>query len=324
MAAVRHACATGAYEFAARLGAHQAAFQFFQARLDDAEHMWQSVIDADRSAGDSTAAAHAELMLVQFMTERGKNAQALAVLQRCVRVFEQSNDRQALALALHWRAYCAEEQGLLEQARRDAKRSIVVARSVQDRNCELSSLRVLGQITTRLDDHVAGLAAGERAVALARELGEPYAEFEALHTLANAHNVAARHTAATELCLQAMEAARNAGYEVGEAYVLGALGDAYHGLGKHDDAINALSRARRIFQARGMQRGNALCLLKIALAYQVVGRHEQAVRQLEESLPIFRALHLSAYERQALGALNGCTVGADGELYSDRDAPLGH
>jgi tetratricopeptide (TPR) repeat protein len=312
MAAVECACATGGYQLAAQLAAQQAAFQFFQARLNEAEQMWHSVLAAAQSAGDSGASAHAELHLVQFMAERGKNAEALVTLRRCGEVLEQVGDQEALALVLQWRSYCAEEQGLLRQAQRDGQQGIDAARRVRDRHCELSCLRVLGQVMTRLGDYAAGLEAGGQAVALARELREPYAEYETLHTLAHANNVAGRYTTAVELCLQAMEKVLVVGYEVGEGYVLGSLGDAYHGRGSHYEAIDALSSAQRIFQDRGIQRGYALCLLKRARAYQAVGRHEQAAQCSKESLPVFRALHLTAYEQQVLQVLEECGDGASG------------
>ena len=309
MASVRQACATGRYQLAARLAAHQAAFQFFQARLDDAEQLWHAVIAAAQSAGDDLAAAHAQLYLVQFMAERGQNAAALAVLRRCERVFEDRGEEETLALVLQWRAYCAEEQGQLPQAQQLVERGRELTRRVGDRHGELSCLRVLGQIMTRLGDHEAGLAAGERAVDLARELHEPYAEYETLHTLANASNIAGRHTAAVRLCLQARETAQTLSYEVGEAYVLGSLGDAYHGLGRDREAIDALSQAQQIFRDRGIQRGDALCLFKIARAYQAVGDFEEAVHRLKASLPAFRALRLADYEQQALRALEECERG---------------
>lgn len=306
MEATRRACTTSRHELAAQLAARQAAFQFFQARLDDAEQLWRSVIAAADSADDLLATAHAELQLVQFTAERGKNAEALAVLQRCVHVFEQLEDQRALALALHWRAYCAEEQDLLQEARKDAVQGVEVARLVRDRHSELSSLRILGVTTTRLGDHEAGIQACECALAIARELHEPYAEFECLHTLGFANLSASRHMAAISLCRRGEEMARDLGYAVGEAYALGPLGDAYHAVGRYDDAIEALSRAQRIFRDRGMQRGNALCLFKIALAQQALGRYGQAADHLKAALPILRELGLSGHEQRVIGALEEC------------------
>jgi DNA-binding SARP family transcriptional activator len=296
MAAARHACATGMYELAARLATHQAAFQFLQGRLDDAEQLWHSVIASAKSGNDRAVTADAELGLVQFMAERGKHAEALAVLQGCVRVFEQRGDQKAIARALHWRAYCAEEQGLLRQAQHDARLSISGARRVLDRHCELSSLRILGVATTLLGDHGVGIQACERALAIARELNEAYAEFECLHDVAFANIKASRYPTAIGLCLRGHEIARSLGYTVGEAWALGLLGDAYHALGRYHDAIEALSNAQRIFQDKGIQRGNALCLLKIALAYQALGRDELAAERLKASLPMFRALRLTGHE----------------------------
>ncbi len=304
--ATRHACTMGRHALAAQLAAHQATFHFFQARLDEADHMWRSVMAATDSAGDVAGAARAELQLVPITAERGKNAEAMATLQRCVRVFEELGDQQALALALHWRAYCAEQQNLLGAAQHDARRGIGIAHRIEDRHTELSNLRVLELATTRLGDHDSGVRLCNRALALARELHEPYAEFETLQTLAYAHSLAAGYATAVSLCLQGIEMARNLGYAVGEAYVLGPLGDAFHGLGRHHDAIEAYSSARRIFQDRGLQRAHALCLLKIALSHHALGDYEQAAQHLKASLPEFRELRMPMYEERVLHALKEC------------------
>lgn len=321
LAAVRHACATGMHELAASLAAHQAAFQIFQARLNEAEHLWRSVIASAESAGDRATRAHGELHLVQFLAECGKNSEALEALERCLPVFEQEDDKQALAFALHWRAYCAEEQNLLKQAQRDAERGIDVAKRAGDRHSELSSLRVLGMATTRLGDHDAGIQSCEDALAITLELHEPYAEWECLHTLANANNVAARHIAAADLCLQAISKAQDLGYEVGEGYAFGSLGDAYHGISRYHDAIEALSHARQIFQNRGMQRGNALCMFKIGLAHKALGSYAQATQFLEAVLPEFRALCLPGYELQARHALSECAAACGSAQISQRLRP---
>lgn len=308
VAATRYTCTVGMHEFAARLAAHQAAFQIFQARLDEAEYLWRSVIAAADSVGDRAARARGELQLVALTAERGKHSEALEALEQCLPVFELEDDKPALALALHWRAYCAEEQSLLEQAQRDAERGVDVARRAGDRYSELSSCRVLGMATTRLGNHDDGIASCEDALAIARELHEPYAEWECLHTLASANNVAARHSAAADLCLRAIETARELGYEMGGGYAFGSLGDAYHGVLRYHDAIEAFSRARQIFQDRGMQRGNALCMLKIALAYKALGSYAEATELLVAALPEFRALQLPEHEQRARHALSECSA----------------
>ncbi len=99
VAATEQACAAGMHGFAARLAAHQAAFQISQAHLDEAEHLWRLVIAAADAAGDRAARARGELRLAQFMAERGKKSKVMEALQRCLPAFEQDVAEQAPALA---------------------------------------------------------------------------------------------------------------------------------------------------------------------------------------------------------------------------------
>ncbi len=305
MAATLRACATGLPELAAQLAAHQAAFQFFEARLDDGVRLWRSVIAAAESAGDVAAAAKADLHLVHFLAERAERTEAQSVLQRCMGVFQQLGDQQALALAWHWRAYFAETQGLRQQAQHDARQGIEVAKRVRDRLSELSSLRVLGLATARLGDHDGGIRACEDALAIARELHESYAEFECLQTLAYANILAGRPAAAIGPCLRGEEIALSLGYRIGEAYALWPLGDAYLATGRYRDTIEAATRAHRIFQDHGIKRGNGVCLLNMGLAYQALGQYRQAAEYLEASLPVLSELHC-VNEQRARRALQEC------------------
>jgi DNA-binding SARP family transcriptional activator len=305
-AATRQACAIGLYKLASQLAAHQSTFQFFQARLDDAEQLWRLVISAAETAGDATAAARAELWFAPMLAERGKNAEAMGRLNHCLRVFEALGDEQALSLALHLRAYCAEQQNLLHNARDYATRGLEIARRIGNSYMEMSNLRILGVAATRLGDIDSGVRMCEEALALARQLQEPYAEFETMQTLAYACSLAQRHVATVDLCQQGVEMAHKLDYPAGEAYMLGPLGDAYFALGRYDDAFDALSKAQKIFQTRGLVRANAICLLKLALTDQALGRYKQAVLKLKASLPVFRDLQLSGYEDRALAALEEC------------------
>jgi DNA-binding SARP family transcriptional activator len=315
-AATRQACAIGQYELAVRLAAHQATFQFFQARLDDAEQLWPLVRSAAEAAGDEAAAARAALLFAPTLAERGKNAEAIGLLDWCLPAFAARGDEHALAVALHCRAYCAEQQNLLHDAAHYAMRSLDIARRIGDGHAEMYSLHVLGIATVRLGDADSGVRMCEESLAVARQMQEPYAEFEALQVLAYACSLAGKHAATIDLCQQGLELVDELGYLPGEGYMLGPLGDAYFSLERYDEALKALSRAHTIFESRGLVRNAAIALFKIGLTEQALGRHDQAMSKLEASLPVFRMLQLSSYEDKAHAALKKCDPGA-GEMSGD-------
>jgi DNA-binding SARP family transcriptional activator/tetratricopeptide (TPR) repeat protein len=302
-AATRQACEMGMHHLAGQLAAHQATFQFLQARLDDAERLWRLVILAAEAADDVGAAARADLQFAPILAERGKNEDAMAILSRCLSVFETLGDERALGVALNCCAYCMEEQNSLDDAKAYAIRGLDLARRTGDNNTEMSILRLLGVTTTRLGDPDSGMRMCQEALALARRLQEPYAEFEALQSLAQACSVASKYAAAIDLCQQGLAMVHKLGYPAGEAYMLGPLGDAYFALGRYDEARQALSRAQEIFQATGLVRTNAICLLRLAVTDQALGKHDQAITKLNAALPVFRELRLSDYEEWSLAAL---------------------
>ncbi len=310
-AATRQACATGQYHLAGKLAAHQATFQFYQARLDDAEQLWRMVISASKAAGDAAATAAAELLFAPTLAERGKDAEALALLKRCVPVLAELGDEQALACAMHCSAWCADQQNLPDDARDYAIRGLDIARRIGDQYTEMSNLSIMGIITTRLGDPDSGLRICEEARALARRMGEPFAEMETLQMLAFACSLARKHDMTIDLCRQGLEMVHELGYLPGEAYMLGPLGDAYFALGRYEEALEALGGAQEIFQSRGLVRNNAICQLKLALADQALGRYEQAIPRLEASLPVFEKLQLSSYETRAAAALEECRNARD-------------
>lgn len=322
-AATRQACAMGMYRLAGKLAAHQATFQFFQGRLDDAEQLWHLVISAAESAGDEAAAASAELLFAPMLAERGKDAEALELLNRCVPVLGALGDEQALAGALHCCAWCADQQNLPYDARDYAMRGLYIARRIGDHYTEMSNLCILGIVTTRLGDPDSGVRMCEEGRALARKMDAPYAEFETLQMLAYACSIARNHAVTIDLCRQGLEMVRKLGYLAGEGYMLGPLGDAYFALGRYEEAIKALSQAQEIFQARGLVRNNAICLLKLALADQAVGRYGQAIKKLEASLPVFRKLQLPSYEKVAIATLEQCCMMLDARTVVRTDA-AGH
>lgn len=301
--ATRQACELGQYVLAGRLAAHQATFQFFQARLDDAERLWRIVIAAAEAAGDDVAAARADLQFAPILAERGKNDEAIRILGRCLSVFESLDDEQALGVAMHCRAYCAEEQNQLYDAVDYAQRGLDIARRIGDDIIVMTTQRIMGITTTRLGDLDRGIHMCEEALTLARRVQEPYAEFEALQSLAQACSIARRYDSTIDLCRQGLEKLSDIGYPAGEGYMLGPLGDAYFAVGRYREAWQAFSKAQQIFQSGGLVRTNAISLLKLAITEQEMDWHRQAISRLEAALPIFRELRLLDYEEKVLAAL---------------------
>jgi DNA-binding SARP family transcriptional activator/DNA-binding XRE family transcriptional regulator len=308
LAATRRACepGRGQHGLAAGLASCQLAFQDYQARSDDAEHLWQAVLAAARTAGDLAAAAHATLRLAIVTIWRGRCVDAQPLLEGCGAAFEEAADTRALAYCLSWRSYCAGALGNFHDAQRYAERALTLARQAGDRNAEQLSLQDLGVALACLGDPDAGAGCCQQALAIARQLADPICEYLALSALAKSRSLAGDHTDAADLAQQALKLMREIGYSWGQARCLTLLGSAYHGLGRHHDAIDALARALPVYQRCGARHAQAACLLKLGHAHQALGHHRQATQYLQHSLRIARELRLNSHEQQALQALQKC------------------
>jgi DNA-binding SARP family transcriptional activator/transcriptional regulator with XRE-family HTH domain len=309
LAVTGRACELGRHELAVRLASFQLAFQDSQARFDDAEQLWQTILAAAERAGDLAGAAQATFQLAIVTIWRGRCADAQPLLEGCGAAFEEAADTQALTYCLSWRSYCAGALGSFQHARQYAERAVELARRADDRNAEQLSLQNLGVALARLGDPDAGTACCRQALAIARQLADPVCEYLALSALARSRSLAGDHACAADLARQALELMRGIGYSWGEAHCLTLLGSAYHGLGRHRDAVDALARALPVYERYGARHAQALCLLKLGHAHQALGHHQQATQYLQHSLAISRELRLNGYETQALQAL---TTGSRG------------
>jgi tetratricopeptide (TPR) repeat protein len=307
------ACANGRYRAAARLASRQLTFQFLQHRVDDAENMWLLIEQAAERAGDIATCSEARFHLAWVMAEGGRFTDAHAALSKCVPILEARGVRGTLAVALYWRAFCADMLGLYEVQRADAERCLGLARQLREPGIEVMALRVLGMALIRLGSHDRGIALCEQAVALAQEHGELAWEYYAVTTLAFALCRAGRHESAEGCCQLGLEVSKRMGsLGTGQAYLLGLLGDSYAGQGRYRESAESLASAMTEFEANGDLRGQALCLLKLGQAYIALGERQHAVGALQRCFPMFGELGLPGYEDATIRALDECRPAVDG------------
>lgn len=319
LAVTRWACAHGRYRMAARLASCQPAFHFLQHRIDDAEQVWRMIKDAAERAGDIATSSEARFHLAWAMADRGRFADAYAALDRCIPILMARGVSSTLALALYWKAFCAEGLGYYEVERDDAERCLGLARQLRERGMEVHALRILGLAVTRLGSPDRGIQLCEQAVAIARDKRELVWEFSALTSVAFCMNLAGRYGLAADVCQRGIKASRRLSlYVTGEAFMLGMLGDAHAGQGRYEESTEALTRALAIFEQYGDRRGQALCLLKLGQAHIALGELHEAADVLQQCFPMFGELGLPAYEDAAIKALDECRPSTDVTLVAAR------
>lgn len=304
-AAVEQACDHGQAALAFQIASCQCSYHHHQDRHDDAGVLWRRLA---ASMTDPVATLWARLRIAASMNERGRAADALPLLDTCVRLAGQASDPELLAFALYWRATSAGDLGDYAQLRHDAERGLAVARAARSRLGELVNLRGLGTGLALSGHHEPAIAAGERALAIAAELGAASYEMEVMHTLAAACHLAGRFDQAAAFSRRGIELSRELADVRGEALANGMLGDAYHGLGEYERAVDCLLRALPTLRAHQASGHQGMCCLKLGYAYQAMGRPQEAASYIEESLRIFRRLRMPQRAERARQALDRCTL----------------
>jgi tetratricopeptide (TPR) repeat protein len=310
MAAVEQACTADRLGLARQLASSQCAFQYIQDRHDDAERIWDMLLDQGERAQDSALSVNARLRIGISMTVRGDAAGAKSVFDHCVHAAEEMGAHELLAVALYWRASSAFDLDDAEQARLDSLRGARIAHRTGLPLAESLNLRLLGVTLVWGGRRGRSVRACERAVAIAGRLGGPF-ELAALHNLAFACTLTGQYDRAVTVCLRQIELSNQLGDVRREALSRGVLADAYYGLGKYDLAVESLLRALPVFHDHGTHRHHALCLVKLGYAYEQMAAYPLAIGYLRESVTRFRELRLASQTEQAQQALDRCRAASD-------------
>jgi tetratricopeptide (TPR) repeat protein len=226
------------------------------------------------------------------LSRQGRSADALVLLDPCVKVLEQHGDLPYLAYALAWRATCRWDLTDYGGARTDAARGTNVARQAQSPRAEWLNMSMLGLALAHDGQADQAVAAIEAALEIASRLADHLAdELEALLNAAQAYITAGKPERALPACSRAVELSRGLGDLYCEAEAWGKLGDASLALGSYQEAVVCLSRALPVLRDGGNRRFHAVCLFKLGQAHLALGAPE-AVGCLQESLSICDELRL--------------------------------
>jgi tetratricopeptide (TPR) repeat protein len=308
LAAVGQAGRHGYVQQARWLTARQGSFQRIQYRYDDAERLWRQVADYADRAGDGQAARYACLGVAASVIRQGRAADALVLLDQCVRAFEQQGDLVHLAYSLHWRATCRWDLDDFGSARLDAVRGADVARQARSRGAEALNMSLLGLALANSGKADQAVAATDAALEIAASLpDDPRGELDVLLNAAHVYVVAGQPERARPVCRRGVELSRALGDQYSEAEAWGKLGDANLTLGSYEEAVACLSRALPVFRDGGNRRFQAVCLLKLGQAHLAVGAPEGA-GCLQESLSICGELRLPGLAGRVRQALDQMTA----------------
>ncbi|MEU5879911.1 BTAD domain-containing putative transcriptional regulator [Spirillospora sp. NPDC047279] len=297
--AVTAACSAGRFRLATGLVLRMASHLHSHHLHEDAEHLWRIVAAAAEREGDAPAAARARFRAAKVIAaDRGRPADALALIDGCVRVFAQTDSRQDLARALELRAYSIQLLGRPHAARDDAEQALRLARRVGDPHTEFAALRVLGLVFSETGEPERAVEACTEALEIARELGEAAYQSIALYSLVRVNLAAGRLGTLPALCEEGLRLTEGIGHALANAHFHEQWGYAHQGLGHHEQAVAHLETAAGVFAAQEAAGARAACGERLARSYEALGRHEDARTELERCLAAFAELGRTADERR--------------------------
>ncbi|MEU2484808.1 BTAD domain-containing putative transcriptional regulator [Streptomyces sp. NPDC012617] len=202
-------------------------------------------LDSARAKQDLYAESRVLNLLGWVLTEEGRTAEALTLLERSPGLAQQAGDRLGEATALINLAVVQAGQGELDRALEGCGRAVVLAREEEDRHTEMLALQHLARL--QLSAHRPGDALGSARTALA---------------LGPEHEEAARRS-----------------------LLLAVSGEARLALGEEDEGILLLDRAAEEAEHAGYDEGavRALeALLRVSARAEYRTRHALALRRLTD------------------------------------------
>lgn len=262
---VEVACVANRHRLATGIVMRLAAHAHLHRKHFEVEYLWRVVAKAATEAGDPDTAAYARFRGAAVLAgDRSRPADALAMADEAAEVFERSENHRDLSRVLGLRAFCRQATDRPEEALRDAERGLALAERTGERHAELSCLRVLGLVLSKLGDHEAAVAAVERARLIALELGEPAYQGIVLYSLIRIHDDAGRHDRIPALCEEGLALTRSINHVAGAAYFHEQWGKAHQGMGEHTQAIARLRLAIDLFASQRETGPEAVCRERLA------------------------------------------------------------
>ncbi|MFH8513897.1 BTAD domain-containing putative transcriptional regulator [Streptomyces gelaticus] len=212
---------------------------------DNWSPLLELALDSARAHDDAYAESRVLNLLGWVLTEEGRTAEALALLERSPVLARQAGDRLGEATALINLAVAQAEQGELDTALEGCGRAVELAREKQDAHTEMLALQHLARMQLTANRPHEALASARTAL----DLGP-------------AHEEAARRV-----------------------LLLTTSGEARLALGEEDDGIRLLDGAAGEAERAGYDEGAARALqalLRVTAEPEYRKRYEEAVRRLTD------------------------------------------
>src|ERR1051326_92251 len=213
---------------------------------------------------------------------------ALDYLNRTLTVAIQSENDEEKALILHVEGIAYKKLNKPDEAIRNYRESLALARRLGERAAVARNLNELGQVLYsmgRVDD---ALKNYENALKLRREIGDKKGIGDTLIDLGNIYNDRGQYDLAMQHYKESLQLQRDLGDEVTQALCLSNIGSAYLGRGDNQEALTFYQQALQLREKLKVPTDIAETVHNLGDTALRMGQLEQALTQYLRALDLYR------------------------------------
>ena len=188
------------------------------------------------------------------------------------------------------RGHASLRQGQYQQAIELFQQALALARELENRQEEATSLSGLGDTYESLGEYEQAIKFHQQALAIQQEINNPRGQAVSLSGLGNSYHRLEKYQEALEFHQQALAIQREIDNQGGEAKSLGDLGNVYFRLEEYQQAIEFHQQALGIQQKIGDQNGAANSLGNLATIYHALEEDDKVIEYLQQSLAILQEI----------------------------------
>jgi len=221
---------------------------------------------------------------------RGKQTEALLLLDLGLNIAQRLNDKRGMFVALRVKGGLARVRGDYKQALEYLDQCLKLAEEIGDKRLTGDALNSLAVISALQSDYPKALALFQRNLRIKEELGNKADIGIELLNIGNIYVYQGENVRALEHYQRSLRLSQEVGNNATAAGTLNSIGNLYSSQGNYAQALEYFQQSLKIKQEIGEQLGVARALNNIGVIYSVEGQYVQALDYLHQSVKILEEL----------------------------------
>lgn len=225
---------------------------------------------------------------------RGEFEAALEQYKQALKIGEDLDHWVVVAISLHQIGTIYEQLGEYDKALEHYERALKIDEKIGDRAGFARSLHQIGNVRYLRGEYDVALELYERSLKIKEELGDLSGVATSLHQIGNINNLRGEYGAALEKYERSMHISQEIGDRAGLAGSLHQIGRIHDEQGEYEVALDMYERSLRIAEEIGDREGAALSLQQIGKVRAVRGEYPEAFCLMSRAFVIFEGLRSPA------------------------------